>query len=134
MSTADRFCISCQRIIRGRADKKFCDDHCRSAYNNRLNNGSNQYIRQINNILRRNRRILEALLPASAASARIHRQEISLKGFHFHYFTHTEIRKNGSHCYFCYDIGYLQLAQDRILIIRQQDTIRPSDSIKRRVS
>ena len=30
-------CASCGEIIKGRIDKKFCDDACRSNYNNKLN-------------------------------------------------------------------------------------------------
>ncbi len=55
-------CLACERPIKGRTDKKFCDDSCRNNYNNRLNSDATPLIRNINNILRKNRRILLDLL------------------------------------------------------------------------
>uniref|UniRef100_UPI00374D4ADE DUF2116 family Zn-ribbon domain-containing protein n=2 Tax=Ferruginibacter sp. TaxID=1940288 RepID=UPI00374D4ADE len=56
-------CLTCGKTIKGRTDKKFCDDYCRNGYNNQLKAGDNNYVRNINNALRKNRRILESLLP-----------------------------------------------------------------------
>ena len=27
-------CLSCGKLLKGRVDKKFCDDYCRNNYNN----------------------------------------------------------------------------------------------------
>jgi hypothetical protein len=27
-------CLFCEKPVKGRSDKKFCDDYCRAAYNN----------------------------------------------------------------------------------------------------
>ena len=35
-STAQK-CLQCDKVIRGRIDKKFCDDWCRNNFNNALN-------------------------------------------------------------------------------------------------
>ena len=59
-----RKCIECGDSFHGRADKKFCSDQCRSAYNNRLNSDATNFVRNINNTLRKNRRILEELNPS----------------------------------------------------------------------
>jgi vacuolar-type H+-ATPase subunit B/Vma2 len=58
-----RSCPECGEKIVGRIDKKFCSDGCRNAYNNRVNKDSKNLIRNINNRLRKNWRILEALNP-----------------------------------------------------------------------
>jgi len=42
-----------QRKIVGREDKKFCSDSCRNAYNNKINKDSTNYMRNINNKLRK---------------------------------------------------------------------------------
>jgi hypothetical protein len=34
METEIKKCLACNKTLRGRADKKFCDDYCRSNYNN----------------------------------------------------------------------------------------------------
>jgi site-specific DNA recombinase len=56
-----RTCPECGQLFYGRTDKKFCDDHCRNLYNNKLNSDSTKYIRNVNNTLRKNWRILAEL-------------------------------------------------------------------------
>lgn len=121
MIAATRLCITCNKSIKGRTDKKFCDDYCRSTYNNQLNGNDNNYVRNINNILRRNRRILEELLPASSPMIKLPRHNLQFKGFHFRYFTHTLTSKKGNTYYFCYDLGYLPLTNDRLMIVRKKE-------------
>ena len=112
-------CIECGEKFIGRADKKFCSSNCRSQYNNRLNSNSNNFMRNINNILRKNRRILEELNPNG--KARVHRDELLEKGFRFSYFTNEYITKSGNVYHFCYEYGYLPLKDGYFtLVIRQE--------------
>lgn len=60
MESTEKTCLACDKPLKGRLDKKFCDDYCRNNYNNRLNSDQSNYVRNVNNILRKNRRILEA--------------------------------------------------------------------------
>ena len=57
----EKSCLQCGDKISGRSDKKFCSDYCRNAFNNDQNRDVNNYVRNINNILRKNRRILAEL-------------------------------------------------------------------------
>ena len=59
MQNETKTCLQCGKTLRGRADKKFCDDYCRNNYNNQLKANTNNYVRNINNALGKNRRILE---------------------------------------------------------------------------
>jgi hypothetical protein len=54
-------CLECTEKIVGREDKKFCSDGCRNAYNNKINKDSNNYMRNTNNKLRKNYRVLSEL-------------------------------------------------------------------------
>ncbi|MEJ7681266.1 MAG: hypothetical protein WKG06_26145 [Segetibacter sp.] len=110
-----------QQTLKGRTDKKFCDDLCRNSYNNKLNSDSNAYVRNINNILRRNRRILEESLSASDEMAKITKQKMQERGFQFKYFTHTYTNKKGNVYYFCYEYGYLLLEGDWVLIVKRKE-------------
>ena len=56
-------CLECGEKIVGRIDKKFCSDACRNAYNNSVNKDSKNLIRNTNNRLRKNYRILDELNP-----------------------------------------------------------------------
>jgi predicted nucleic acid-binding Zn ribbon protein len=46
-------CLECGEKNCGRG-QKFCSDGCRNAYNNKINKDSNNYMRNINNKLRKN--------------------------------------------------------------------------------
>jgi len=117
--SANKTCMSCGRTIKGRSDKKFCDDYCRSTYNNRLNGDANPCIRTINNILRKNRRILEELIPDETAKTT--RNRLVEKGFNFQYLTSTYTNKKGMMYYFCYEYGYLPLENDWFFLVRRSN-------------
>ena len=111
-------CPECGNPIMGRADKKFCSDMCRNAYNNRQNSNVNNMVRRINGILKKNRRVMEELSPKG--KAKVNRSKLVANGFDFNYFTSTYTTKEGSVYYFCYDYGYLSLADDFYLIVHRE--------------
>ena len=114
-------CLSCGERLKGRVDKKFCNDYCRNSYNNRLKSASNNYIRNINNALGRNRRILESLLPDHEKMIKASREKLHLLGFQFKYITHTYTNKNKNTYFFCYEYGYLPLENDCYLIVKRKE-------------
>ena len=112
-------CVECGEEFIGRADKKFCSAYCRSSYNNRLNRDANNFIRNINNILRKNRRILARLNPKG--KARVHRDKLLENGFKFSYFTNEYITKSGNIYRFFYYQGYLEADNGYYtLVVRQE--------------
>ncbi len=113
-------CLACNKSIRGRTDKKFCDDYCRNAYNNQLKSGSNNTVRNINNALRKNRRILEELLQPNEKMVKINREKLLHHGFQFKYLTHTYTNQKGNAYHFCYEYGYLQLENNWYLIVKRK--------------
>lgn len=121
METNEKKCFECSKSLKGRADKKFCDDFCRNSFNNKLNSDTNSYVRNINNILRKNRRILEETLPSTEEMAKITRSKMLEKGFQFKFFTHTYSNKKGNTYYFCYEYGYLLLEADWILVVKRKE-------------
>ena len=121
--SAENNCIECSKPLRGRIDKKFCDDMCRNSYNNKLNSDSNAYVRNINNALRRNRRILEQAIPIVDEMSKITKQKMLEKGFRFKYLTHTYVNKKGNTYYFCYEYGYLLLENDWVLVVKRKEVL-----------
>lgn len=114
-----RKCPECGDPIIGRQDKKFCSAQCRSAYNNRINKDPNNFVRNINNILRKNRRILAELNPEG--KAKVHRDKLMERGFKFSYFTNEYITKAGRVYRFCYDQGYIEFENGWLtLVVRQE--------------
>ncbi len=107
----DKFCLDCGSPIKGRADKKFCDDQCRSDYNNRLKAASQVQVKKINLILQKNRKVLEKLNPDG--KVKVTRARMEKEGFNFAYFTHFYDTLKGSSYKFCYEYGYLELSPEQ---------------------
>ena len=120
METTTHLCLQCGKPLKGRIDKKFCDDYCRNAYNNKSKAGESTYVRKINQVLRRNRRILEELLGNEGMSKQSKYAFIN-KGFQFHFHTHQYVNKKGNVYYFCYEYGFLTLEGDQYLIVKKKE-------------
>ncbi len=103
-----RECLHCSKVLQGRADKKFCDKQCRNDYNNTQNSISNNYIRNVNRIIKQNRNILSRLCPTDK-SVKVTHKELTKEGFSFEYFTNTYTTKAEKTYYFCYEYGYVDL-------------------------
>jgi hypothetical protein len=123
MEMETRHCITCGKALRGRSDKKFCDDFCRNNFNNWLKAADNNYVRNVNNALRKNRRIMQEIVPDSEELAKTSREKLHQAGFNFKYHTHTYTNKKGNTYFFCYEYGYLPLEQERFLIVKRQDEL-----------
>lgn len=113
----EKTCLECGEKIVGRVDKKFCSDYCRNAFHNKNNKDSSNLIRNINNQLRKNYRILEELNPADKTKAS--KTKLLAKGFNFEYFTSIYTTKAGTVYYFVYDQGYLPLENDYYALVKR---------------
>lgn len=116
-----RKCLECKQKLFGRSDQKFCSDQCRSSYNNRIRGDANNFVRNVNNILRKNRRILESFNPASK-TVKVSREKLLTAGFNFSYYTNTYQTKKSKKVYrFCYEHGYLELENNVLaLVVRKE--------------
>lgn len=114
-----KHCLECETEIRGRADKKFCSDHCRNAYNNNLNKDCKNLVRNINNRLRKNYRILSSF-PLKENKTKTTKNRLLDRGFDFGFITNIYTTKKGSVYYFVYDLGYLSLDNDFYMIVKRE--------------
>ena len=114
-------CLSCGSAVKGRADKKFCNDYCRNEYNNTLKSDKTNLVRNINNALGKNRRILESFIKDGEETAKVKGEKFLAHGFQFKYATHTYTNKKGDIYFFCYDMGYLPLENDWYLIVKRKE-------------
>jgi len=117
-----RVCQTCGDKISGRSDKRFCSDYCRNAMHNESNRDSSNYIRKVNNILRRNRRILAQFNPTG--KAKVLGASLMEEGFNFAYHTNKYETKNGNAYYFCYDQGYLKLDDGWYALVERQSYVK----------
>jgi predicted nucleic acid-binding Zn ribbon protein len=116
-----KLCLACDKPVKGRTDKKFCDDYCRNNYNNQLKADTINLVRNINNALGKNRRILECILGNGAEMTKITKEKLLQKGFQFKYVTHTYTNKKGDVYFFCYDFGYLPTGNDWYLLVKRKE-------------
>lgn len=98
-------CSECGELILGRSDKKFCSDQCRNTYNNRLNSDTNAVVRNISNVLRKNRRILQTLAPEG--KQRVSKDKMMELGYNFKFHTHEYTTHKGDRYQYCFEYGYL---------------------------
>ena len=120
MTASDnKTCLACGKTLKGRVDKKFCDDYCRNNYNNqqKAKGSHSSFVRNINNTLLKNRKILESLLPDAEETAKANKDKLQRLGFHFKYITHLYTTKTGKTYFYCYDYGYLRLDEQMVQII-----------------
>lgn len=116
--TMTRNCECCNEALKGRLDKRFCNDDCRSAWHNHRKSREYHAMHLINHALTRNRRILLSLIPEQEQSRVVTRDELLFNGFHFQYHTETHFDGSGL-CYsFCYEFGYAPLDGNKYQLVR----------------
>lgn len=111
--------MECGRHVFGRSDKKFCSDSCRSAYNNKHLSSASSYVRKVNHMLVRNRKILERL--NLTGKKKVHRNQLVNEGFDFDFFTNIYKTKAGDIYHFCYEQGYLAISDQFFLLVKKDE-------------
>ncbi len=114
----ERNCLECEVKIIGREDKKFCCDGCRNAYNNKINKSSTNYMRNVNNKLRKNYRIL--LVLSNSGKTKTSRSKLLSEGFDFKYFTSMATTTPGNTYYFVYDQGYRLMDEENYGLMKKK--------------
>ena len=110
-------CLECGDVIAGREDKKFCCDCCRNSYNNKINKDTNNYMRNINNKLRKNYRILSEL--NANKKTKTTRAKLLDKGFDFEFYTNQLQTKTGKTYHFVYNQGYLNSDKQQFILVKK---------------
>lgn len=119
-----RRCLNCNRELKGRVDKKFCHDQCRNDYNNQakfLDN--NNYVRIVNQALRKNRKILEQLMKANSEVTKVPLNKLTALGFKFKFVTHIYTTKKGKAYNYVYEYGYLPIENNWFIIVKDEKKI-----------
>jgi hypothetical protein len=113
----ERKCLDCGNTLRGRADKKFCDDQCRSNYNNNIKSGQDSALKPINAILKKNHSVLCRVCPD--LKTKLKKEDLLKHGFDLNYHTHIYKTQTGNTYYFCYDYGYMLLEDELVLVVKK---------------
>lgn len=112
----DRICLRCHVPLKGRADQKFCSDQCRSYYNNQRSVETNNMIRKINRILKKNYFILAGF--TTEGKTIVQKSEMMISGFRFDYFTSFFKLRNRKTNFFIYDQGYREYENNKVILVQ----------------
>ena len=113
-----KLCLECGEPLKGRIDKKFCSDYCRNSYNNKVNKEHKNLIRNVNNRLRKNYKLLCDL--NTTGKTKVTRTKLLDGNFDLNFFTSIYTTKTGNTYYYIYNQGYLALENDYYLLIKKE--------------
>jgi predicted nucleic acid-binding Zn ribbon protein len=102
---ASKTCLQCEETLKGRSDKKFCSDYCRSSYNNLRYAKYNIHMRRVNERLRNNHRIMITLL-GDREECWVSETSLAHAGFQFQFYTHVHLHDEGALFRVIYDCCY----------------------------
>lgn len=111
-----RCCLFCGSELKGRLDKKFCDDLCRNNYHYNQNKHNDIILNTINKSLKHNRKILQKLC---ARGRKIVKKQILIDNkFDFELITgiHKTVKKK--EYYLVYDYAYRCLNDYDVLLLK----------------
>ncbi len=119
MQNIKNYCPECNEVLRGRTDKKFCSDSCRSMFHNRLKSQQSEVQKMIEGRLRKNRKILMGLYNNIASDLKL----VPLKyvenlGFTFNFYTHIE-HDTQKQMIFCFEYGYQKIDNQKVKLVKQ---------------
>lgn len=107
----ERKCLNCKEELVGRADKKYCNDYCKSNFNYEKNKRKESSLfKQIDSQLKLNRRLLRDYNRAGKSTVR--KEKFHAAGFNPNYFTHFWKNSKGQVYLFCYEFGFLKLTEN----------------------
>jgi hypothetical protein len=100
-----RRCLQCGKLLEGRADKKFCDQYCRSTFNKSKNEGyESLFFKKIDKKLKLNRKLLKKYNQADYAL--VNKNVLESEGFDPIFFTSVYQNQNNKEYKFCYEYGF----------------------------
>lgn len=112
----ERQCTRCGKPLKGRSDKKFCNDDCRSDYHNELRRARDKQLRAVNRILSSNWKILSAALREGLRE--VPAEDLAARNFNFKIYTTSRCRFPVGRTYWCYNCAY-RISRRGIVHIRE---------------
>ena len=118
-----KVCLYCKKELVGRTDKKYCNLHCKSAYQyQKIRERPERFYNKVDNQLRLNRKLLKQFNKAGKSVVRC---ETLLKlGFNPKFFTHYWKNQKGEAYLFVYEYGFLKKKEntkDKYVLITWQE-------------
>lgn len=111
-----RYCIFCGKELKGRSDKKFCDDTCRNNYGYQQSKHNNELVNKINRSLLYNRNVLKSIIKCGR---KIVKKQILIDN-NFNFDVMTGLYKTHKKCEYklLYDYAYRCLNDEDVLVFK----------------
>ncbi|WP_231459910.1 MULTISPECIES: hypothetical protein [unclassified Pedobacter] len=117
----------CGNSFEGRSDKLFCSDQCRNrARRDQLKNerwNAPLFYTKINEILRHNHKILQSIYEQKGDSTVVTDFLLRDSGFNFAFISRILQTSKGIYN-FCFDYGWLELENNKILIVKNEKMVQ----------
>ncbi len=116
VASVKRCCAFCGKELKGRSDKRFCDDACRNNYGYKHNKSSNIAINRINKSLLHNRNVLKSI--AKCGKKVVKRQTLVDNDFNFDVMTGVYKTYKDQEYKMLYDYAYKCINDDDVLVLK----------------
>lgn len=116
MNVARKKCLECKTEIIGRSDKIFCSDYCRASNHNRKNHRKIKLVREINQILSINRKILSDFHKRKIEL--VSKDDLIAAGYRFKFQTGWYENEKGLKISKCYDFAFEKISPDSYKIYK----------------
>ena len=121
-----KICLYCDKDLKGRIDKKFCDKYCKSAYHYKKNQEeAPKFYNFVDNQLKLNRRILKSYNKAGKATVRA--ETLLKEGFNPKFITHYWKNNKADVYLFVYEFGFLKRKEnnkEKYVLVKWQDYMK----------
>ncbi|MCL5244930.1 hypothetical protein M4I21_03870 [Cellulophaga sp. 20_2_10] len=119
-------CKYCKKEIQGRIDKKYCNLHCKSAYQYQISKEQPQrFYNIVDNQLKLNRKILKEFNKGGKVTVRT--ELVNELGFDSNFFTHYWKNQKGEVYLFVYEYGFLKIKEhnnEKYVLVLWQDYMK----------
>ncbi len=120
-------CLYCGKELVGRTDKKYCNLHCKSAYQyQRIKEQPQRFYNKVDNQLRLNRKLLKEYNKAGKSVVRA--SVLTQQGFNPKFHTHYWKNQKGETYHFVYEYGFLEKTEhgkQKYILVTWQEYMAP---------
>jgi predicted nucleic acid-binding Zn ribbon protein len=104
-----RNCPVCNSEVKGRKDKIYCSESCKSSQQYEKRTASDSFFFRVERQLKNNRKILKRYNLTGYTTLR--KEVLIEEGFNPHFFTHYWKNNKGQVYLFCFDYGFMEIEQ-----------------------
>jgi predicted nucleic acid-binding Zn ribbon protein len=115
-------CLTCGKALEGRSDKKYCNNHCKSALQYANRKREEHLFFKIDRQLKLNRKLLKQ--HNKSGKSMVRKEELVNQGFDPNYFTNYWKNSKGKVYLFCYEYGFMEIednGKDKYLLVQWQN-------------